>query len=423
MREKSYHFAPVSRKRALMKILVADDDIISRRSLQLLLGGWGHEVTLACDGAEAWQCYQREHFPLVISDWMMPNVDGLELVRRIRRHEGYSYTFAILLTAKSGKDELVEGMEAGADDFIVKPFDAPELHSRLRAGERILRLERSLELRNQQLEAANAEIAEANRRMKYDLQAAAKIQRNLLPKVFPETPAASFAWFYKPCEELAGDILNVIRLDEHNVGLYILDVSGHGVPSSLLAVTLHQALSPVMEQSTLLKRPMDEPPGYALVSPAEVAAHLNRLYPLQEEAGLYFTLLYGVLNLDTCQFRYVQAGHPSPVRLGRGATAPLDGASNLPIGFFDDAVYEENVALLEPGDRLCLYSDGVYEVANEAGELFGQARLAEALARGRGKTLADSLSSVVGEIETWGGSNGWRDDVSLLAVDIHKREH
>ena len=129
-----------------MKVLIADDDAVSRRLLQSYLQKWGYDVTAAQNGAEAWQLFEADRFPVVITDWMMPELDGVELVRRIRAgaagRPGYVYT--ILLTAKSQKEDLVEGMEAGADDFLTKPFDRDELRVRLRAGERIILLEQSL---------------------------------------------------------------------------------------------------------------------------------------------------------------------------------------------------------------------------------------------------------------------------------------
>lgn len=127
-----------------MKILIADDDPVSRRLLQSYLQKWGYEVTVAVNGADAWQRFEQEDFPIVISDWMMPEVDGPELIRRIRASGRPNYVYTILLTARSQKEDLVAGMDAGADDFVSKPFHHDELRARLRAGERIINLERAL---------------------------------------------------------------------------------------------------------------------------------------------------------------------------------------------------------------------------------------------------------------------------------------
>ena len=127
-----------------MKILIADDESVSRRLLQTYLEKWGYQVTPARDGAEAWRLFEDDHFPMVITDWVMPEMDGSGLLRRIRASARPGYVYTILLTAKSQKEDLVEGMEAGADDFLTKPFDRDELRVRLRAGERIIRLEQNL---------------------------------------------------------------------------------------------------------------------------------------------------------------------------------------------------------------------------------------------------------------------------------------
>lgn len=139
-----------------MKVLIADDDPVSRRLLQSDLLKWGYEVTVASDGTEAWRLFQEGDFSLVISDWMMPGLDGPELIQQIRACSKPNYVYTILLTAMSHKEDLVQGMEAGADDFVSKPFDRNELHVRLRAGERIIKLEQALKEQNQALRDAQA---------------------------------------------------------------------------------------------------------------------------------------------------------------------------------------------------------------------------------------------------------------------------
>lgn len=143
-----------------MRVLIADDDPVSRRLLQSHLQKWGYEVTAAQHGAEAWEVFQTATFPIVITDWMMPELDGLELIRRIRAAHRPGYVHATLLTARAQKEDLVEGMEAGADDFLTKPFDRDELRVRLRAAERIVNLERSLAEQNRVLRETQAALVQ-----------------------------------------------------------------------------------------------------------------------------------------------------------------------------------------------------------------------------------------------------------------------
>jgi sigma-B regulation protein RsbU (phosphoserine phosphatase) len=243
-----------------MKVLIAEDDRVSRRMLQRQLEKWGHEVVAAVDGKDAWEKFQADDFSIVVSDWMMPEMDGIELVGKIREAETAGYVFVILLTARSKKEDIIVGMEAGADDFLSKPFDQGELRVRLRAGERIIALERSLAQRNAQLQ-------EANKRMTRDLEAAARVQQSLLPSTMPDVPQAHFAWHYRPCDELAGDFLNVFRLGEKHVGMYVADVSGHGVAASLLSVSISRVMTPQASSSALLLKP-DAKGAYQVVPPA-----------------------------------------------------------------------------------------------------------------------------------------------------------
>ncbi len=147
----------------MMKILIAEDALVSRRLLERHLQTWGHEVVAATDGAEAWQLFGTDEFPIVISDWMMPEIDGLELVRRIRASERPGYVYIILLTAKSETEDLVAGMEAGADDFMGKPFERDELRVRLRAGERIIQLEKTLAQQNRELRETQAALIQSEK--------------------------------------------------------------------------------------------------------------------------------------------------------------------------------------------------------------------------------------------------------------------
>jgi signal transduction histidine kinase len=146
-----------------MKVLVAEDEAVSRHLLQSYLRQWGHEVVLAADGAEAWRLFHQGAYPLVLSDWVMPEMDGLELIRRIRARPAGAYVYIILLTAKTEKQDVIAGMEAGANDFVSKPFDQGELRARLRAGERIIELEQTLAEQNRALREAQAALVQTEK--------------------------------------------------------------------------------------------------------------------------------------------------------------------------------------------------------------------------------------------------------------------
>ena len=135
-----------------MKVLIAEDDRVSRRILKATLERWGYEVSVAEDGREAWEKIQSDDVPLVILDWMMPEMDGLEVCRRIRSKDDGDYTYVIFLTAKEGKTDIVTGLDSGADDYVVKPFHKDELRSRVKVGRRMVQLERSLQQANRKLQ-------------------------------------------------------------------------------------------------------------------------------------------------------------------------------------------------------------------------------------------------------------------------------
>ena len=202
-----------------MRILITDDNAPSRVLLSKLLKKLGYEVLSAADGQEAWEILQNEDVNFVITDWLMPVMDGLELCKRIREANFSHYVYIMILTSKDEKESLIEGLEAGADDFIVKPYDKDELYVKIRAGERILQLEKDIEEKNIRLREAYSMI-------KKDLEAAAKIQTSLLPKSASNLSGIEFDWLFLPATYIAGDIFNYFRLVEDHIGFYLLDVAG-----------------------------------------------------------------------------------------------------------------------------------------------------------------------------------------------------
>lgn len=406
-----------------MNLLIAEDEKATRIRLKSQLEKMGFGVVAAQDGAEAWELFQSGDFSMVVSDWVMPNMTGPELVHQIRQSDHKGYVYVILLTAKAGTENVVEGMEAGADDFLAKPFDKDELRVRVRAGERIVNLERDLDLRNAELAEAHAELLEthkqmeaANKRMKDDLMAAARIQQAYLPDRLPTYEELSFAWDFQPCDELAGDMLNVIPFDDETVGIYVLDVSGHGVKAALLAVTLSRMLS--LDSESVIREPLEDAPGFRILSPCEVAQRLNEQFDDIERTGQFFTLFYGLYNIAESQFRFVSAGHPRPMLLSRGEPPRRIEITGYPIGTVQGIEFEEQSMSFKSGDRFFIYTDGVIESHSPSHELFGEKRLLELLHKNHSQPLEQSVLGISAAIENWRGSDTASDDVSVLAFEV-----
>lgn len=263
------------------------------------------------------------------------------------------------------------------------------------------------------LEATNRQLTRANRRMKYNLDAAARVQQTLLPEETPEIPGFRCAWEFRPSDELAGDILNVFALDAHCIGMYVLDVSGHGTAAALLAVSASHFLTPGGRGSSFLRSAGEQ----RITPPAEVADRLNRQFPWDPDRGQFLTLVYGVLCTKTRQFRYVTAGHPGPLLLREDGQVERPRMGSFPIGLAR-APYTESTLTLAPGDRLFLYSDGLTDVFNLEGDMFGTDRLVECL-RGRpGDGLEMVIQGLFSTLETWNGGRRFKDDLSILGVEL-----
>jgi len=267
------------------------------------------------------------------------------------------------------------------------------------------------------LEATNVELTRANRRMRKNLEAAAKVQQALLPGRLPRTKDIRFAWKFRPCEQLAGDSLNIFRLDDDHVGVYLLDVTGHGTAAALLAVAVNRIIAP-MAHSTSLVRERDEATGtYRIALPSEVAMRLHRHFPWDADTGQFFTMVYGVIERRTRRFRYTTAGHPAPLYLPAGGEPVTLGSRGMPIGV-GDGVYEDQCVEMAVGDRVHLYSDGVPETMNGARNLFGRRRLTAAFAEGAGLSLDDCQDDILARIERWHGGSQFEDDLSLLSFEF-----
>ena len=248
--------------------------------------------------------------------------------------------------------------------------------------------------------------------LELDLRLAARVQQALLPPREVALGEFRIARAFHPCTDLAGDGVGIVSLPDGALALYLLDVSGHGVGAALLSFTLNHLFSATVGGALILAATAA---GVRIVQPAVVAERLNQQFPM-DRTRQYFTLIYGVLDTATGRFRYVVAGHPSPVHVpAAGPPAPVPGRG-LPIGMIEGAQYEDESLLLEPGDRLYFYTDGVIEALNTHEEDFGQVRLLSEIARLRHRDLREGLDLIADAVRDWCGGD-LRDDVTLLGVE------
>lgn len=395
------------------KILVVDDAANIRLGLTTLLKKWGYQVEAAANGREAWELLQREPMQFLITDWMMPEMDGLELVTRVRQANWDRYVYIIVLTSMEDSEALVQGMQAGADDYLVKPFKRDELDVRIKAGQRILLLEKELEKKNQDLTKANGKLSMALDTIEADLGAAATMQRDLIPAPQDALGGLNFRWLFEPSAFVGGDTLNYLQLDEERVLFYNLDVAGHGVPSALVSVMLSKILTPDACREMVNYDSSVE----AELSPHLLVTALNEKFQVGFDDGKYFTIILGLYNRNSGVTQLCQAGHPHPLILNRQGKAHFVGDGGMPVGLFLPVEYESFEIDFHAGDMLFLHSDGITECENRSGEQFGPERFSELVEELAGNSMDDIIAGIDRRVREWSDGKEFDDDLSLLAVE------
>jgi sigma-B regulation protein RsbU (phosphoserine phosphatase) len=382
----------------------------------MLLRMQDHEVLEASDGELAWQMVEQSQISFVVSDWIMPNLAGVDLCRKIRSAGFTHYVYVILCTSKGEKSDLIEGMDAGADDFLVKPISPEELRVKVRAGERVLSLQEGLADKNRELAGINDRLQSAHKLLEDDLKAAAWMQQRLLPPPALEAHGVRCEWRLQPSGYIAGDIFNFFALDEFHVAFYLLDVSGHGIPAAMLSVSLSMMLTPDAAHGSPLKRYDPVTDTYEILSPAEVVHELNRRFQLKDDR--YFTMIYGLFDSRSSLLRVAQAGHPGPAFIKKDGTVTILGTGGMPVGLWRDIEFDCVDTCVSSGDRLLLYSDGITECINLQGEAFGESRLLAHLEEGTAQSLDKLLTRLLSDVSNWRAQAEFGDDLSLLAIEM-----
>ena len=260
---------------------------------------------------------------------------------------------------------------------------------------------------------AEEKLAAAYLDMQRDLEAAARIQQSLLPEAIPDVSGLNIAWSYRPSKELGGDTLNVLRLNETTIAVYLLDVSGHGIPASLLSFTLAHTLSSLTEQSILFNQKLtNKQPA----SPSEVAGSLNQRFQLDLEAPQFFTMFYALIDEQSKKIRCVIAGHPPLILAKADGSTEMLHANGPPIGVMKQLDLLEVEIELKPGDRLFSYTDGLSEAFSNEEEQLGTERIRETAVQTRTEPLKESVRALELLGENWTNGDP-QDDVSVIAIE------
>ena len=394
-----------------MRVLVAEDNKDSQNLIKLHLVKEGYEVITADDGQEALEIFHQGDFRLIVTDWIMPKMGGVELCQKIRESSSDGYAYIILLTAKEEKKDLVQAMAQGADDYITKPYDRGELIARIRAGQRIVTLE-------QELSNKNRELTTANERMEKDLIAARELQLSFLPKKAPNVPGISVSWFYEPCERVGGDTFSFFNINDEYILFYVADVSGHGVPAAMLSVTLSRIMRPNPRLGGILVKQGEAQDSNHVLSPSKVAELLNRRFPMDSDVGQYFTLLYGTLHLPSQVLKVVQAGHPYLLLLGKDGKTDFHVTPGFPIGMFDEPNYKEETIQLSERDSFFFYSDGIIEAENHDGMAFGNEGLVKAVKNQQNKSITETTEKILKSVFDFCEEKPIGDDMTLVGISI-----
>jgi sigma-B regulation protein RsbU (phosphoserine phosphatase) len=383
----------------MVQILVIDDDPFIHILLQKTLSESNYEIILASDGEEGLAKAQQLRPAMIVCDWLMPGMDGLEVCRQVKANPELSTTFFILLTSLNSVENRIKGLDAGADDFLCKPIEMNELKARVRSGLRLHQLSRDLQEQKHLLEAELAEAAE--------------YVCSLLPEPLHDPPLNIDLRFI-PSRQLGGDGFDYYWLDAKHLVIYLLDVSGHGLRAALPSLSVINLLR---------NRGLNSVNYY---QPSQVLSALNKTFQMTQRNDKYFTIWYGVYNRKKHKLVYASAGHPPAILLS------LDKKGNLveqhfktpgfPIGMFSDAEYVDGECKINPSSSLYVFSDGIYEITRTDNSILKFNEFIDLL-RNYHQLPERNLDRLLQKLQEVNPDKSFDDDLSIIQIDFGKFGH
>lgn len=378
------------------RVLVVDDVEMNRDVLARRLRQQGHTVATAENGRRALDMLAAEEFDLVLLDIMMPELDGFQVLERLRQDESLRHIPVIMISAVDEMPSVVRAIELGAADYLPKPFNAVLLKARVGATLEKKRL-------------ADAERLHA-RSLERELEIGRQIQASFLPEELPQPPGWEIAASFHPARKVGGDFYDAFQLPRRGrLGLAVSDVCDKGVGAALFMAVFRSLIRTAIERN-------DEAGAEAAANVEAAAAHnSDYIARTHGKANMFATLFLAVLDLESGALTYVNAGHEPPVvRRESGALSRLPPTGPA-VGLLPGLRFRVEETALSPGDLLLAFTDGVSEARNPAGELYGEGRLL-ALLEGPPAAAPALLSRIEESLRAHTAGGEPSDDVTMLAV-------
>ncbi len=379
------------------KLLIVDDEPDLRVVMKRLLEKAGYHIITAEDGKTGIKTALEEKPDLILLDINMPDMSGMEVCKRLKSHVMTKEIAIILFTALSDTHTKVSGLDVGADDYLVKSADMEEVKARVRTQLRLKRLRDELSLSNRQL-------ATAQKRINSELAVARKVQQGIYPEKVDVPSDLQLAVHLVQAQQVGGDYYDVIRLSEHETALLMVDVSGHDVASAFIVGMAKIAFSVHLKEQLSL---------------VDTLNRVNSDLMSAIKTGHHLTAFIAVVNCRERQLRYAKGGHFDQY-LYKAANGEIQALSTqgMVVGCFEDGLFEEKKTQLEPGDKLVLYTDGLLENKNKAGEPFGKTRLLTLIRQFGQYNTSDFHQALIQHHREFLGEETQVDDTCLLVAGV-----
>jgi sigma-B regulation protein RsbU (phosphoserine phosphatase) len=384
-------------------VLAVDDDSDILELVEMCLTAEGFDVITAGDGIKALEMAKAHRPDLILLDLMMPGMEGPEVMEKLKADAQTRAIPVIMLTAKAQTYEKVQGLSAGADDYITKPFELDELIARIEA---VLGRTRPTKFINPLIGAMGDWFSEEGvEQLASHLQTASMIQQKLLPRGAPDLPGFDISGLLRSSMAISGDFYDFIPLGDGRLGIAIADVRGKGIPAALLMVMIRTALRLVCREEG---------------SPAMVLKRINDLLAVDTDAELFATMVFGVLDAMAMTLTYSNAGHCYPLYM-KNQTGTIDRlqVGGIILGSFDFAEFEAETVACKPGDEFLFYTDGVTETERASDNaLYGECRLEKILREHRYLPAEKLCRAIETDVLNFSGTNLQHDDITIVAVKV-----